>query len=129
MPRTYHRLGRRQIAVLNDMFDNGLTESEAIAKNNVSRWLFLRWVSKPAFKGACEIRQGDSLRLGERLICKNLPRAAQKLSELIAAEKDAISIKACSDLIALKRDPRLQPKPETKFPKYISSNLALNSKS
>ena len=100
--RDYHRLGKRQLAVITDIFENALTEADALAKNHVTKWLYKKWLDNPSFTAELDARFDDALRRSKFLIAHCLPLAVQRLVQLIMSEKDETARKACLDLISLK---------------------------
>jgi hypothetical protein len=99
--RKYHRLGKRQLAVINDMFENALAEPEALAKNHVSKWLYKKWLANPFFVAQFDARFYEAVRRSKSLIAQYLPVAVQRLLQLTVSEKDETARKACLDLISL----------------------------
>ena len=101
MKRDYCRLGKRQLAVITDIFENALTETDALAKNHVSKWLYQKWLDNPTFLDELDARFDQALRRSKFLIAHCLPLAVQRLVQLIVSEKDETARKACLDLISL----------------------------
>jgi hypothetical protein len=107
--RNYHRLGKRQLAVINDMFENALAEPEALAKNHVSKWLYKKWLANPFFIAQFDARFYEAVRRSKSLVAQYLPLAVERLLQLTVSEKDETARKACLDLISLQSaDPDLQ---------------------
>jgi len=99
--RNYSRLGQKQLAVIADIFDNALSEPDALAKNHVSKWLYKKWLANPAFLAELDARFDQSIRQTRFLIARCLPLAVQRLTNLIVSDKDETARKACLDLISL----------------------------
>jgi len=99
--RDYCRLGKRQLAVITDIFENTLTEADALAKNHVSKWLYKKWLDNPFFLAELDARFDEALRRSKFLIAHCLPLAVQRLVQLIVSEKEETARKACLDLISL----------------------------
>ncbi len=100
--RNYRRLGKKQLAVITDIFENALTEADALTKNRVTKWLYKKWLDNPAFTAELDARFDQALRRSKCLIAHCLPLAVQRLVQLIVSEKDETARKACLDLISLK---------------------------
>jgi len=99
--RNYRRLGKKQLAVVTDIFENALTETDALAKNRVTKWLYKKWLDNPAFTAELDARFDQALRRNKFLIAHYLPLAVQRLVQLTVSEKDETARKACLDLISL----------------------------
>ncbi len=99
--RNYHRLGKKQLALITDIFENALTEADALAKNHISKWLYKKWLDNPSFTAELDARFNEALRRSKFLIVHCLPLAVQRLVQLIVSEKDETARKACLDLISL----------------------------
>jgi len=99
--RNYCRLGKRQLAVITDIFENALTEADALEKNRVTKWLYKKWLDNPFFLAEFDARFDQALRRSKFLIAHCLPLAVQRLVQLIVSEKDETARKACLDLISL----------------------------
>ena len=107
--RNYCRLGKRQLAVITDIFENALTEADALEKNRVTKWLYKKWLDNPFFLAEFDARFDQALRRSKFLIAHCLPLAVQRLVQLIVSEKDETVRKACLDLISLQSSRWLTP--------------------
>lgn len=103
MKRKYHRLGKRQRAVITDMFENGLTKSQALEKNKVPKWLFRKWQANDFFVEQSRERVREATQQSSLVVARIFPQAAKRLAELIISEKDEIARKACLDLVSLRK--------------------------
>jgi hypothetical protein len=106
--RNYCRLGKKQLAVIADIFENALTEADALAKNRVSKWLYQKWLDNPTFLDELDARFDQALRRSKFLLAHCLPLAVQRLVQLIVSEKEETARKACLDLISLQLSDDLQ---------------------
>jgi hypothetical protein len=106
--RDYCRLGKKQLAVITDIFENTITEVDALAKNHVSKWLYQKWLDNPIFLAELDARFDEALRRSKFLIAHCLPLAVQRLVQLIVSEKEETARKACLDLISLQLSEDLQ---------------------
>ena len=119
--RDYHRLGKRQLAVITDIFENALTEADALAKNHVTKWLYKKWLDNPSFTAELDARFDEALRRSKFLVAHCLPLAVHRLVQLIVSEKDETARKACLDLVSLKlsdaglKNPQ-NPQPQAELP-------------
>jgi len=86
--RDYCRLGKKQLAVITDIFENALTEADALEKNHVSKWLYQKWLDNPIFLAELDARFDEALRRSKFLIAHCLPLAVQRLVQLIVSEKE-----------------------------------------
>jgi hypothetical protein len=107
--RNYCRLGKRQLAVITDIFENALTEADALEKNRVTKWLYKKWLDNPFFIAEFDARFDQALRRSKFLIAHCLPLAVQRLVQLIVSEKDETARKACLDLISFQSSRWLTP--------------------
>ena len=107
--RNYCRLGKRQLAVITDIFENALTEADALEKNRVTKWLYKKWLDNPFFLAEFDARFDETLRRSKFLIAHCLPLAVQRLVQLIVSEKDETARKACLDLISFQSSRWLTP--------------------
>ena len=117
--RNYCRLGKRQFAVITDIFENALSEADALAKNHVSKWLYKKWLANPAFLAELDARFDQSIRQTRFLITRCLPCAVQRLAQLIVSEKDETARKACLDLISLQSS---DPSPQNSQNQQLNEN-------
>ena len=103
LKRNYHRLGKRQRAVITDMFENGLTKSQALEKNKVPKWLFRKWQANDFFIEQSRERVREATQQSNIVVARIFPQAAKRLAELIISEKDETARKACLDLVTLRK--------------------------
>jgi hypothetical protein len=93
--------GRRQAAVLEDLFTGELEEPEVLAKHNISQGTYERWLADPHFAELFEQRIGRAHRQSRLILARYAPLAAAKLVELAHSDKVETARKACLDIIAL----------------------------
>ena len=101
--RNYNRLGKRQRAVIADMFENGLTKSQALEKNKVPKWLFRKWQANDFFVEQSRERVREATQQSNIVVARIFPQAAKRLAELIISEKEETARKACLDLVTLRK--------------------------
>jgi hypothetical protein len=101
--RTYNRLGKRQRALITDMFENGLAISQALEKNKIPKWLFRKWKANPFFMEQCREQVNEATQQNTILLARVFPQAAKRLAELLVSEKDEIVRKVCVNLIEMRK--------------------------
>lgn len=99
--KIYNRLGRKQLAFFRDMFENNLTEEQAIAKNKIEQWRFRKWLENSLFVAEFEKRVDSALRESRMRIAHSAPKAADRLVELISCEKEETARRTCLDVLTL----------------------------
>jgi len=95
------QLSKRQLAVIDDMFSGELDEQAVLAKHNVSRIVYDRWLADDNFTEQFEARIASAHRQSELIIARYAPLAAAKLVQLTASENQETARKACLDIISL----------------------------
>ena len=108
------QLTKKQIVVINDLFDSGLSENEVLKKHNVYTRIYRRWLKNELFTDEIEFRKDSARRESELIIARFGPVAAAKLVELTGSEKEETARKACLDIMALpvKKDTGKNPAQE-----------------
>jgi len=96
----HKRLSKKQLAVVEDLFNGELDEEAVLDKNKVSRNLFNRWRGDENFIGQLESRIAAAHRQSAALIAKYAPLAAAKLVRLTESEKAETARRACLDIIS-----------------------------
>jgi hypothetical protein len=94
-------LSDKQHAVINDLFQNGLTEPEAIEKHNISPRRYRKWLEKGLFSQEINDRFEAAVRQSKIVMARWLPLTAERLAQLTISEKDETARKACLDVISL----------------------------
>ena len=94
-------LSRRQLAVIDDMFNGKGEESEVLAKHKLNAAIYRKWVTDPNFIAELESRIEAAILQGRLIISRYAPLAALKLVELTEGEKEETVRKACLDIISL----------------------------
>ena len=103
MVKKDRKLTPRQLAVIDDLFEGGLDETEVLARHNVSTRLYRRWLCCEAFAGELRFRIESARRAGELIIARYTPVAAAKLVGLIDSDKPETVRRACLDIMAAAR--------------------------
>src|SRR4030042_1203504 len=102
----YKYLSRKQLAVLDDLFNSDLDEQGVLDKHGVRRSTYENWLANELFAERFNRYVDNVRRRSELLIAKYGCLAAAKLVELTASEKAETARKACLDIIS---QPRMKP--------------------
>ena len=95
------RLSDKQRAVINDLFQNGLTEPETLEKHSISPRRYRKWLAKGLFPQEINDRFEAAVRQSKLVMARWLPLTAERLAQLTISEKDETARKACLDVISL----------------------------
>ena len=95
------RLNRKQLAVIDDLFDGDMDEQQVLSKHNVSRYLYRKWLGDELFTAELDIRIDSARKQSELIIARYAPIAAMTLVTLTESEKPETARKACVDLITM----------------------------
>ena len=97
------KLSRKQLTVIDEMFAGEMDLDAVLAKHNVTRKLYDKWLGDDNFK-ARFTRRIEWLNLqSQALIARYASLAAAKLVALTDSEKEETRRKACLDVISLPR--------------------------
>ena len=99
-------LSQRQLAILDDLFNNDLDEQAVLDKHKVRRNTYDKWLEDKLFAERFKQYVNGLKRRSELLMAKYSCLAAAKLVELTASGKDETARKACLDIISL---PKIGP--------------------
>ena len=94
-------LSDKQHAVINDLFQNGLTEPETLEKHSISPRRYRRWLKNGLFAQEINDRLEAAMRQSKIVMARWLPLTAERLAQLTISEKDETARKACLDVISL----------------------------
>ncbi len=94
-------LSRRQLIVLDDLFNSDLDEQAVLDKHKVRRSTYERWLADELFAERFKQYVNSVRRRSELLMAKYSCLAAAKLVELIASDKAETARKACLDIISV----------------------------
>lgn len=95
------RLSRKQLAVIDDLFDDDMDEQEVLSKHNLSRYLYRKWLVDELFTAELDIRIDSARKQSELIIARYAPVAAMTLVTLTESKKPETARKACIDLITM----------------------------
>lgn len=97
------QLGKRQFAVMDDIFAGQLDEQAVLDKYEVSRNVYNKWQTDEQFVREFDRRIAVLNRQGELIIARYAALAAAKLVALTESENQETARKACLDIISLPR--------------------------
>jgi len=95
-------LTSRQEGVLNDLFDDKLSETDVLAKHGVTPSTFYEWLGEDTFISELKWRAEAANRRAEILLTAQRPAAASKLIELSKIGKENTARQACLDILGFK---------------------------
>ena len=94
-------LSKRQLAVLDDLFNSELDEQAVLDKHKVSRNTYNKWLADDKFAEQFDERIAVAHRQSAALIARYASLAAAKLVQLTESENQETARKACLDIISL----------------------------
>ncbi len=92
-------LGKRQLAVIDDLFAGEITEAQVLQKHRLSAGVFRKWLGDEDFAAELAFRIESARRQSRMIIARFAPTAAAKLVELTDCKKEETRRKACLDVI------------------------------
>jgi hypothetical protein len=92
-------LSKKQIEVIDELYDGNNNEMEVIKKFGISRNIYRKWLNDKNFTDELAFRFDSARRQSEMIIAKYAPAAAVKLVELAESEKDETARKACLNIM------------------------------
>ena len=95
------QLSKKQLAVIEDLFNGELDEQSVLGKYKVSRKLYNKWLANEAFAEQFDQRIAGAYRQSTLLIARYAPLAAAKLVQLTESESQETARKACLDIISM----------------------------
>jgi hypothetical protein len=96
-------LTKKQRDVLDDLFDGGADEQEILARHNISRRTYEKWLAEEIFVAEFDRRLASARRRSDLIIARFAYVAASKLALLTESESQETARKACLDIIGLLR--------------------------
>jgi len=94
------KLTKKQLAVLDDLFSSELDEQAVLAKFNVSKNLYYKWLADECFAEQFDRLIAAVYRQSAVLLARYATLAAAKLVQLTDSENQETARKACLDIIA-----------------------------
>ena len=95
------RISKKQLAVIQDLLEADMDESETLAKHKISTAIYRKWLADEVFADELNFRIESAKRHSRLIIARYAPVAAVKLVKLTECEKEETARKACLDIIAL----------------------------
>ena len=99
MNSSVRKPSRRQLAVIDDLFDGKMEEAEILEKHNLRISVFRKWLSSDNFIAELDQRAAAARRQSEMIIARFAPAAAAELVALTSCEKEDVRRRACLDII------------------------------
>jgi hypothetical protein len=99
--RNFGHLSKTQQIFIEDMF-SGLGEYETLKKHNITQARYRKWLRNGLFAHEINLRIESAMRQGKLAMARCLPKAAKRLTNLTASQKDETARKACLDVISLR---------------------------
>ena len=96
----FKKLNKKQVAVIDDLFEHNGNESEVIKKHKISISVYRKWLADKNFTDELDFRLESARRQGNLIIAKFTPAAAVNLVKLTESEKEETSRKACLDVMS-----------------------------
>jgi len=94
------RLSRKQMQVIDDLFESNQGESYVLKKHKISVHIYRKWLDDKDFVEELAFRNESARRQCKMIVAKFSPAAAIKLVKLTQSEKEETARKACLDIIA-----------------------------
>lgn len=107
------KLGKRQLAVLDDLFASELSIEQVLKKYGVSQNLYTKWLSDDSYIAEIERRIEMANHNSRLLIAKYVTIAAAKLVALTDSENHQTARKACLDIISLLKNENQKDNPNS----------------
>jgi hypothetical protein len=90
---------QKQRAVLDEIFDTGLSETDAATKHGIDAATYRRWLKDETYQNEMQLYIESAQRQGRLLIARHCAFAAAKLVGLANSDKEETARKACLDII------------------------------
>jgi hypothetical protein len=95
------QLSKRQLAVIDDMFDGELQKQALLEKHKLSRRLFNKWLASEAFNSRLDRRMAWERRRSEFMLARHATSAAARLVGLTVSTTPETARKAYLDIISI----------------------------
>ncbi len=96
------KLTKKQMSVLDDLFNSELDEQQVLDKYNVSGSLFNRWLDDDDFAEQFDRRIAAAYRQSSAFVARYATVAAAKLVQLTDSSNPETARKACLDIISMR---------------------------
>ncbi len=94
------QLTKKQLALIDELFNGELDEHGVLKKHKISRQVFNTWLDEKMFHDELDRRADSGQRQSALLIAKYVPVAVAKLIQLTESDKGETARKACLDIIS-----------------------------
>jgi len=98
---TAKQLSKRQLAVIDDIFDGELQDQAILRQHKLSRRLYNKWLADRAFNSHLDRRMAWEQGRGEFVLARYAPSAAARLVDLTVSQTPETTRKACLDIISM----------------------------
>jgi hypothetical protein len=95
-------LNARQLAVIDDLFEGSMEESDILKKHNISRKLYDRWLIDEGFNEYLDRRMVWEYRRCEFMLARYARVAASNLVRLTDCKSEESARKSCIDIITMR---------------------------
>jgi hypothetical protein len=116
-------LSARQLAVIDDLFEDDPNEPQILENHNISRRLYDRWLADESFSDYLDKRKAWEHRRNKIKLVKSERQAISNLLDLTKSKQSETARKACLDIITMgsslsagtdtKQDKNPKPTPES----------------
>lgn len=93
------KLHKKQLDVIEDLFNVDLLEQEVLDKHSISRNLYNKWLADAGFIEQLDRRIADSYRRSALMLARQAPLAVSRLVGLTGSKQQETARKACLDII------------------------------
>jgi len=95
-------LNAKQLAVVEDLFEGSMEESDILKKHNISRKLYDRWLFDEGFNEHLNQRKVWEYRRCEFMLARYARVAASNLVRLTDSKSEEAARKSCIDIITMR---------------------------
>lgn len=113
-------LTKRQLEVIEDLFDSDQKETEILKKHNLSRIIYNKWLEDKNFVEEFDKRVAAAHRRTAANIARGISKAINNLVDLSAGEGETAR-KACLDILALQDQINTEPQQQHEFSEHSNS--------
>lgn len=95
-------LSVKQLALIDDLFESELKESQILKNHNLSRKLYEKWLTDKSFNRQLDRRVEWEYRRNEIILARKAREAVSNLMDLTKSSQAETARKACLDIIAMR---------------------------
>jgi len=118
------RLTKKQLAVIDEIFNGELTEQQILNKYEISRTIFNNWLSDKTFTEHFDKRVAAAYLQSSAYLARYAALAASKLVHLTESDKPDIARRACLDIISMLKGSNENPQLQKQEPKTPQQTLS-----